>query len=491
MNRLWDDLDNAVRSRQQSIALHDIFGNVYSYDWLGTAAEGFVCTLKELFPDYRRVAILSVKEPLVVAFCMACLQKEVTYVPLDVLSPWERIKSILLDGDIHLVLLGQISIESFGDELIGLGFSIQQDSSGKYWARKKPDHYHANGGTAYILYTSGSTGKPKGVCVSYNQAYTFARWAADKFRLTESDVVASIAPLHFDLSIFDIFSSLISGASVLLFGQKSTKNPRLLVKMFKEVKVSVVYTTPSVLNICLGFGKWPIHVSPELRLVLSAGEVLNYSLARRLLSLNERVELFNLYGPTETNVITYHMVDREEAKENEGSAVPIGQSCPYAELSLSEHGALLCVGPTVAQGYLKGEGGFFQSDGKKAYDTGDLVDQGDDGLYYYKGRRDRQVKSRGNRIDLGEIESAFDKIPETDQAIVGQMLRKNESQLVAFFTTRSRSNVIESSIMKQKLGRWLPLYMMPDRIVHVTEFPMTTHHKVDWNQLLILLDEKE
>jgi amino acid adenylation domain-containing protein len=350
---------------------------------------------------------------------------------------------------------------------------------------------------AYILYTSGSTGKPKGVMLSHENGVSYVDWCTEVFEPDENDRFSSHAPFHFDLSILDIHVPLKHGATLVLVGEDVGKDPERLAALIAEQGISVWYSAPSILGLLAQFGKLDRYDYSALRLMLFAGEVFAVKHLRSLCTQLPKPRYFNLYGPTETNVCTFYEVVLP-VPEDRVVPYPIGRTCSHLrckvvdpdgrEVRTGDEGELCVTGRGVMQGYWalpeQTARAFLTDDaGTRWYKTGDIVTEALDGNYTYLGRRDRMVKRRGYRVELGEIESALYRHPAIKEAaVVAKPDEELGVKLTAFLSSRDvkRPSLIE---MKRFCTEHLPLYMIPDVFSWHEALPKTSTDKTDYQRL--------
>jgi amino acid adenylation domain-containing protein len=351
---------------------------------------------------------------------------------------------------------------------------------------------------AYILYTSGSTGHPKGVMLSHRNARAFVDWAARTFRVGPTDRLSSHAPLHFDLSVFDLFAASRAAAAVVLVPPQVSVFPREAVRFIEGEHLTVWYSVPSVLSMMVLRGGLTRGSLPELRTLLFAGEVFPTKYLRELVARLPHVRFANLYGPTETNVCTWYEVGVVDPDDD--TDIPIGRPIDNDEIIVvdedgapvepGEPGELYVRGATVMQGYWGDPGRTagtrlpnpWQPEiGDPVYRTGDLVRELPDGNLRFLGRRDSQIKSRGYRIELGDIESVLHAHP----AVVECAVVAVPDDLV---TNRLRCHlVLQGGVGRSDLAAFcadrLPGYMVPEAFEVHQKLPRTTTGKID-RQLL-------
>ena len=336
--------------------------------------------------------------------------------------------------------------------------------------------------------------------LSHANAFTFLDWCRDALGPWEDgDRYSSHAPFHFDLSIFDLFVCALNAGTLVLIDETLAKEPAALGDSIQDNRITVWYSAPSILAMMTEVGRLdrPGFVAP--RLVLFAGEVFPIAPLKKLRALWPDSQLWNLYGPTETNVCTALKIPPTIGDEQAGP-FPIGFACPPLvgrvvdeegrTLPAGTQGELVIAGPGVMRGYFGRddltEAAFFADEqGARWYRTGDLVVDDGSGCYLFHGRRDRMVKKRGYRIELGEIESAIYRHEEVDRAAVVASSDDSGVSIAAFVAMKpaGKKSLIA---MKRHCSVHLPNYMIPDRITFLERLPATSTDKVDYQKLKAL-----
>ena len=449
-----------------------------------------------------------------VATMYGALKAGAAYVPVDPGAPPQRNAYILSNCAVRVAVTESRYVERLRAELAALGANptliVIDEAGGGRGLAGALDAADVNGrapvGTtiypgpdalAYILYTSGSTGKPKGVMLSHENAISFVDWCSEVFEPRSDDRFSSHAPFHFDLSILDLHVPLKHGAAIVLIGEDAGKDPQRLSRTIADEKITCWYSAPSILALLAQFGGLPSLDLQALRLVLFAGEVFAVKHLRTLATQVPHPRYFNLYGPTETNVCTFYEVI-PPVPESRTVPYPIGKVCSHLEGMIAdengravphgEQGELCITGRGVMQGYWElpqqtAAGFLAGSDGRRWYRTGDIVDIDDDGNYLYRGRRDRMVKRRGYRVELGEIESGLYRHPLIKEAAVVAFPDEEAGvRIKAFLSCRQakRPSLIE---LKRFCSEHLPLYMLPDQFLWLEGLPKTSTDKMDYQRL--------
>jgi amino acid adenylation domain-containing protein len=353
---------------------------------------------------------------------------------------------------------------------------------------------------AYVLYTSGSTGDPKGVMISHRTILTFINWCYETFGISENDRVTSHAPLHFDLSTFDLYVTLKAGGTVVLVPEKLSVFPVQLVKLLQDEGITVTYMVPSILSLMVNYGKLGSHDLAKLRTILFAGEVFPLKYLRKLVEAVPQAAYYNLYGPTETNVCTYYRVQPEDLAPERTQPVPIGIACENTEVFAVNEGGQIVTGPgqegelwvrgsCVAQGYWGNpektsqsfvRNGFQSHYDEIAYRTGDIVVLDEDGVNWrFAGRRDHMIKSRGYRIELGEIEAALYRHSAVKEAAVVAIPDDLVGNRIKAFIVPLKESGLTITELHTHCRDHLPRYMVPEVIEFRNELPKTSTGKIN------------
>jgi amino acid adenylation domain-containing protein len=451
-----------------------------------------------------RVAVYAPKSPASLSAVLGILQSGAAYVPVDASAPPARAAYVIEDCGVAAVVAASELLpalrEAAGTDVASLERWADAPGGRDVEIARGPGGARAGDPSdpiAYILYTSGSTGRPKGVVHTHGSAMSFVEWCAETFELSEQDRFSSHAPFHFDLSIFDLYVSLHSGGEVVLFGEEISKQPAAMAEAIAGRGISVWYSTPSVLRLLVEFGQLETRDWSALRYVLFAGEVFPIKHLRALHDLWPRPRYYNLYGPTETNVCTYLEVPTPIAADRE-EPFPIGRVCENdvglvvdeedRPVPAGAEGELLIRGGTVMQGYWNmpertAAAFHVDAEGARWYRTGDVVREDADGTLLFSGRRDRMVKRRGYRVELGEIETALYRHPEIVEAAVVALAGEDGISIDAFVCRADggKGSIIE---MKTFCSKQLPLYMIPDRFQFRASLPKTSTDKVDYQALV-------
>ncbi len=449
-----------------------------------------------------RVALVLPKSVAAVEVVLGILAMGAVYVPLNPKLPPLALKQILrdlgprlaiADDPLARALLRDADVPGLRVAVLGpgpaLGLTIVGAAEGGAPSESSPD-------LAAILYTSGSTGEPKGIMLSHTNIKSFVDWAADTFALSSADRVANHAPLHFDLSTFDIFATLSRHGTVHLIGETTAQFPGAIRTLIDSMRLTVWYSVPTALVRLEE--RHALKGVSSLRLILFAGEVFPMPALRRLMEELPAPEYVNLYGPTETNVCTYYRLPGRPASDAE--ALPIGRPCEHLEVSLcdaegvpvaqGETGEICVTGPSVMSGY------WCRPDltrvsrlgtRAKSYRTGDYGYLRGDGLLMLTGRRDQQAKLRGHRIELLALEAALNTHPGLREAAALVVPDERTGGRLLIYAV-AREEALPLSEIRNFVGAKLAPSYQPDGIEWLQEMPRTANGKTDRASLRMMAE---
>ncbi|MEV8454151.1 amino acid adenylation domain-containing protein [Streptomyces sp. NPDC052095] len=444
-----------------------------------------------------RIGVYAPKTPATVIALYAVLRAGAVAAPLDVADPPKRTARMMHNAGLSLLLTVDRALagahRAAARARDGAPAPEGLFGHGLHWLRiLAPDARPAplpaptdSGG--YILFTSGSTGWPKGVLLSHENVAHYALWAAGEFGLAPDDRIGSQAALTFDLTTFDLFSAAAAGACTVLMPDLLRAFPRDVVGWLTEQRITAFMAVPSLYHTMLQQGGIADAPPPDLRLAAFGGEAFAPELLEQYLRSLDQVRFYNLYGPTETNACTYYRVP---ADWTAGQGMPIGRAIDGVHIEVLDEdgrptdgeGEIHVAGPVVFQGYLRGGAPDDPTltvtcrDGvaRRAYASGDLGRITSDGLVFLRGRRDNQVKRRGHRIDLMDVENAVLELERVATAAVVAMDGPYAGQIWAYAQTDATERELLSALRDV-----LPRRMLPDRVVPLSTLPTTTSGKVD------------
>lgn len=416
------------------------------------------------------------------------------YVPIEPTHPIQRTHLILQSLDSPFVICATNKQSQF--ESVDAIRPIRIDQSER-WIPKSTENPNVpmdETHTMYIIFTSGTTGKPKGVVNRHKGLNNRLQWMQKKFQLTSEDKLLQKTPYTFDVSIWEFLWPLIAGAAIVMAKPEGHKDPEYILDTIKKHQITTIHFVPSMLQLFLDF--IPANESLPLKRVICGGESLKKKTELQFFSKTKEVGLYNLYGPSESSIsVTFW----ECTGSKEEIRVPIGYPISNINLYVMDEqlnpvnpyktGELYIGGIAPGKGYFKQKTLTDEvfivnplDENEILYKTGDLCRYRSDGAIEYIGRNDFQVKLRGNRIELTEIEYAFEKHPNIKECIVCG-LNEGENQFLAAYVTTKDEEWWDELDLRNTLKERLPEYMLPSFIVKIKEFPLSNNGKIDRKQL--------
>ena len=446
---------------------------------------------------------------------MGIMKAGATYVPLDLENPEKRLLYIVEDCDIQAIFVDTLSDPGFGNVArLNVGSVLETNVSEfskdcftlstltspplkslvgetvKQSIPAVPSHHCVNDTTiAYIIYTSGTTGVPKGIPITHGNLRNLVNNEKALFNLTEDSIVLFYANINFDASVTEIFTTLATGATMIICDEEQQKDPSLLARLMKQERVTCATIPPALLAV------FPHEEFPDLKTIIVGGESTSTETVKYW---SRNRHFINAYGPTENTVDATMCVVTDDTPANDiGTPLP-GVSCYVLDknkglLPDNVAGELYIGGSQLTTGYLNRpelnmesfiENPFVSYEDKvrgvntRLYKSGDLVKRLPNGHLLFLGRTDFQVKIRGLRIELGEIENDLSTHPSVKQAFVTTQVINGENQLVAYVQTDEK-NRAEIEVLKSYLSQLVPAYMVPSYWSVLDDFPLTVNKKID------------
>lgn len=420
------------------------------------------------------------------------------YVPLDPSYPIERLhfmlqdsrpKVLLTDGRLQELFTGSSETLPVLD-LATTQSAVQEQPQTDLACEViglRPQHL------AYVIYTSGSTGMPKGAMNEHHAVCNRLLWMQDAYRLSASDAVLQKTPFSFDVSVWEFFWPLMTGARLVMARPEGHKDPAYLSGTIQQNKITTLHFVPSMLQVFLDHAD--VSKCSNLARVVCSGEALPTGLANRFKQIFPNVALYNLYGPTEAAVDVTAWTCPQKV---DNDIIPIGRPIANTRMYILDEshepvpvgaiGELYIGGVQVARGYLNRPeltqerflaDPFSKEPGARVYKTGDIGRWLPDGNIEYLGRNDSQVKIRGFRIELGEIEARLTEYAGIKEAVVvARESRAGEKQLVAYYTEKQGKEVHPEQLRTHIASR-LPEYMVPAFYMCLLEMPLSPNGKLD------------
>lgn len=485
-------LENSAVKYPEKIALDDDKKTI-TYANLCKEARALGTAIGENNCERRPIAVFMPKGCDCVTAFLGVVYSGGFYCPIDVTMPLERISLIMDILKPAMIITNKANaskVEKFKGDRILLYFedAICTVVNEEYLKRVRSNAIDTD--PLYVFFTSGSTGVPKGVVLPQKSIIDLVEATTEILDLSDSDIWGNQAPFYFDLSVFDMYCALGTGATLCIIPKKKFAFPIDLLRYLDEKKITVIDWVPSVICNVANLKALDVVVPSSLKTIIFCGEVMpNKQLNVWRQKMPDRVYV-NMYGPTEiAYACTYHIV-KDQYQDDE--SLPIGKPFPNTKIivlneqneaaSIGEVGELCVAGSCLALGYYnnkeKTEAAFVRNPLNKAYSeviyrTGDLVKYNNKGELLYLSRKDFQIKHLGHRIELGEIEAAMGKIQDIDNCAC--VYDENAKEICMCYTGQEKTPIQLTEYLKTKLTS----YMLPQRYVYMKELPYNANGKID------------
>jgi len=424
------------------------------------------------------------------------------FVPLDPKLPKARLDHIIEDCNIDAIITNPLfedKVQSLSSVRTIIGLDNPEITNSISWKDALTDHDHQQSSRkilgsdlAYIMYTSGTTGNPKGIMHTHNSCLAYARNSAKLFNIQPDDNLAVHSPLHFDISTMGYFTMPYVAACSTIIPEASINFPVNIIRLLEKEKITIWYSVPLALTQLLNTNTLDEINPGYLRWVLFGGEPFAPATVQNLQAILRNATFVNIYGPAEVNQCTFHFLPRVLEDE---TPIPLGfvwddtshliLDDENQPVKINVPGNLCIRSSTMMHGYwnqpeLTSKVLFYHVENGLEYPyfkTGDLVSTDESGILHFHGRMDRQIKLRGYRIELNEIENALTSLRQVKEAAV---FKNNETEIHAAIVSSEDLN-IES--IQNDLHQLLPNYSIPQAIFKISEIPRTSAGKVDYKML--------
>jgi D-alanine--poly(phosphoribitol) ligase subunit 1 len=510
MANLWEAFAANADADPDAAAL--VFGEeIYSFGELKQLAQR--CAMALAARGVRKgdvVALQLPKRRIAYALLLACLRLGAPYVFVDPRNPPDRTARILAQLSPRILFSTIDATNPFGAALLLARGEEEGWLAGSEPIADDPPPSPVTGtDPAYVMFTSGSTGEPKGAVIPHQGVLSLMKWARDMVNASPNERFTAINPLHFDNSVFDIYCGLLNGAALVPVETSEITNPATWVRAIRTARASVMFAVPTLFLILDQLGLLTPKALPDVRTFQFGGEGYPIGKLREFHArFAGQARLINVYGPTETSCICSSLeITSEILTAPDREFPPLGAMHPdftYAVLddretpvSRGEAGELWIGGPCVGLGYYANaveSAARFRQDPRQSryraiyYRSGDRVREDAQGWLWFHGRVDNQVKIRGHRIELEEIDLAVQSVPDVRRAVAVVLAGLDGDEIrVAYVADRA----IAAEEIAERCGQKLPTYMRPAKVIQLAELPHNANGKVDRKAAKALLEQAD
>lgn len=466
-----------------------------TYQELDQISDRLACFLEKTCGENKSpVAVYGHKQSYMVAAFLACVKSGRGYCPIDCSVPESRVADILSCLDSPVVLApGELEIKT--DKRVISLEELKMIGKGEKDIPLSPVEGED---TFYIIFTSGSTGKPKGVQITADCLNCYLDWSMTLGNAPEEKqglVFLNQAPFSFDLSVMDLYTCLASGGTLWCLEKEIQGDYGRLFDSLYDSHAGIWVSTPSFADICLADPRFTQDWMPELKVFLFCGETLTNRTGKKLKERFPNAVIMNTYGPTESTVAVTEVEVTKELLDT-CAPLPVGKAKPGTWLEIwdseghklpeGEEGEIIILGNTVSTGYyqrpdLTEKVFFTEEDGERVvrgYRTGDSGYM-KDGMLFYCGRIDLQIKLHGYRIELEDIENNLRKLPGVSHAVVIPNQKGGKVKSLTAFVAAAEKERQDARQLREDLGKYLPVYMIPKKIIFMSQIPLTNNGKAD------------
>ncbi|QOR35246.1 amino acid adenylation domain-containing protein [Clostridium sp. 'deep sea'] len=486
-----DFFENTALKYRSKIAVGDKNAS-FTYEQLMEKAQKVGAVIAEKGFIKRPIAILMNRTCKLPATMLGVLYSGNFYVVLDSNSTFNRqqkIVDILRPSAVIYESQFNNIVNQLNGEFVKLELEKIEPTANGYKKLNKAKNQILSTDPAFSIFTSGSTGFPKGVLITHQNVISYIDWFTTSMKISSNTVFGSQTPLHFSMSVSDLFATLAKGGTYHMIPKEYFVFPAKLIEFMNERNVNTIYWVPTALAIVAKFNLFKYTKPTSLNKVLFAGEVMPIKYLNYWRSYLPNVMYANLFGPTETtDICTYYVVNREfEDTESLPIGSPCENCCVYLineqgeQVADGDIGELYVSGAFVAKGYYnnykKTKESFVQNPLQSAYPelvykTGDLARKNEYGELEYLGRKDFQIKRNGYRIELGEIQAAFAKVKGIELSVC--LYDEKQQQIVLVYEGATHLKEQLKKVANQKL----PAYMRPDKYIATDCFPKNANGKI-------------